>query len=51
MMNNGVFSAKSLKYRLIKSILLIGIMIVMGNFAYSQPFYVDPVNGLDTYPK
>jgi len=49
MMNNGVFSAKSLKYRLIKSILLIGIMIVMGNFAYSQPFYVDPVNGLDTY--
>ena len=49
MMNNGIFSAKSLKYRLIKSIMLSGIMVVIGSIAYSQPFYVDPVNGLDTY--
>lgn len=48
-MKNGVFSAKGLAHRLIKAMLMIGIIVGAMGIANAQPYYVDPVNGRDTY--
>ncbi len=48
-MKNGVFSTESLKRMLIKSIFLVGMIVGLGCVADAQPYYVDPVNGSDTY--
>lgn len=48
-MKSDVFVSINVKYCLFKTLFIIEMMVGLFSLSYSQPFYVDPINGLDTY--